>query len=719
MGYSVIKSFERGIDTRKMIDTTEAGALLDARDCHITRGGEIEKRAAFIVTATLPASTKGFYATRGPVFHTWGIGAAPAGMPPRGVYHNVQLPNDPDTPVDESTLTIDSILSVEEWRNLLYVIVKYSDGVVRHWYNDALVMTVPIPAAALGSLNAPLPAPTLPLPQLPAPLVTPAPQAPTVLSTPIPLPGPTPPTMPAAGRPQCSFYLLVNPIGATLALKHISMASPSAAIPQTVAMWNEPGGDYKRLMDNMADWVDLGIIGGITFTYAYWTGYTLSEQGAGAEQQLASLINAHVPAAGDPKAWCIVAADGRLTVWIEEQTPKWNGWGLSFQGDGFVFTLSGPATDPTLVFIQPVFSGGVEAPPPPPVTEDPGTPFVAKPENKGTFVLAHNEKLYCTQQQYLNFTKLRTPAYAPTTGDFISGWWPTEGSGYIDHSMMGEGTPNLISLADYGGDLAVFGERHIFIWRMDPDPLQNFKKQALHRAGTIAPHSVVSFGQNEVMYLDRSGIRSLRQREAQDAGFASDLGNNIDDLVTAKIRNSTVTEQQRNFWGEVEPNSGRLWMALHDVIFVLSYYPGNRIAGWTWYDASAYPIDMLNATDEHIYWRSGNNVLVYGGETGVDYDMTEAMIRVPYIDAGKPATFKSWSALDAAVLGTWQIKGSFDPTQPTAFDLLANITKSTYAQGKIAVNGKSPSLSLELRTTFNGPARIGNATLHYEQDFAD
>jgi hypothetical protein len=285
--------------------------------------------------------------------------------------------------------------------------------------------------------------------------------------------------------------------------------------------------------------------------------------------------------------------------------------------------------------------------------------------------------------------------------------------------MMSEGMPILVSLADYGGDLAVFADRHIFIWRMDPLPEKNYKRQVLHRTGTIAPHSVVSFGQSEVMYLDRSGIRSLRQREAQDAGYASDLGNNIDELVTAKIKTTSVTQQQHNFYSDVEPTSGRLWMGLYDVIYVLSYFPGNRIAAWTWYDATSFPIDMLNATDEHVYWRSGNNVIVYGGETGDQYDATEAIAQAPYIDAGKPATFKGWTGIDAAIFGTWQIRASFDPTQPTAFDLLANVVKSTYAQEKIAVNGKSPAISLELRTTFPGPARIGNATVHYEENFSD
>ena len=84
-----------------------------------------------------------------------------------------------------------------------------------------------------------------------------------------------------------------------------------------------------------------------------------------------------------------------------------------------------------------------------------------------------------------------------------------------------------------------------------------------------------------------------------------------------------------------------------------------------------------------------------------------------------PATAKNWTGIDLALLGTWNVRGSFDPTVPAALDLLANLTKSTYAQQKIAMNGESPAVSLELRSTFVGPARVGNAALHYTDSTAD
>ena len=75
MGYTVVKSFDRGLDTRRLLECIEPGSLLEAVNVHVTRGGELEKRAAFVQEATLPATTMGFFANEGlsgTLFHTFG-----------------------------------------------------------------------------------------------------------------------------------------------------------------------------------------------------------------------------------------------------------------------------------------------------------------------------------------------------------------------------------------------------------------------------------------------------------------------------------------------------------------------------------------------------------------------------------------------------------------------------------------------------------------------
>jgi len=60
--YLLIENFNSGLDSRRMALTSKPGTLQEIINCHITRGGEIEKRKAFIPITTLPAGTFGLHA---------------------------------------------------------------------------------------------------------------------------------------------------------------------------------------------------------------------------------------------------------------------------------------------------------------------------------------------------------------------------------------------------------------------------------------------------------------------------------------------------------------------------------------------------------------------------------------------------------------------------------------------------------------------------------
>ena len=64
MGVIWVKEFTGGLDTRRLPETTPAGVMIRAKDGHVTRGGEFEKRAAFVPTFSLPAGTIGLAHTR-------------------------------------------------------------------------------------------------------------------------------------------------------------------------------------------------------------------------------------------------------------------------------------------------------------------------------------------------------------------------------------------------------------------------------------------------------------------------------------------------------------------------------------------------------------------------------------------------------------------------------------------------------------------------------
>lgn len=61
-----------------------------------------------------------------------------------------------------------------------------------------------------------------------------------------------------------------------------------------------------------------------------------------------------------------------------------------------------------------------------------------------------------------------------------------------------------------------------------------------------------------------------------------------------------------------------------------------------------------------VYARSGDNIFQFGGSDNATYDNCGMEWTTPYIDSGTPATRKTFTNIDAAFQGTWQVSGAFD-----------------------------------------------------------
>src|SRR4029453_16105267 len=94
MPYYLVKDFVRGLDVRRMIETTEPGSLIRAKNCVITRGGEIERRAAGNKVIDLPPNTFGLWYEGGipGTWHVFGSTLAPT-MPANTAYHLLAHPD--------------------------------------------------------------------------------------------------------------------------------------------------------------------------------------------------------------------------------------------------------------------------------------------------------------------------------------------------------------------------------------------------------------------------------------------------------------------------------------------------------------------------------------------------------------------------------------------------------------------------------------------------
>lgn len=143
MPYIVVDNFSGGLDKRRHVLNSKPGTLAVLKNAHVTRGGEIEKRKAFVQAAQLPyqvgvIETFGLEATQDGVFV---FGSLPSPTMPAGVfYQRLQHPFDPFfnmTAVTWSTVYGGKTFVIAEFSdNKTYA---FFDGVaIKDWYEGVV-----------------------------------------------------------------------------------------------------------------------------------------------------------------------------------------------------------------------------------------------------------------------------------------------------------------------------------------------------------------------------------------------------------------------------------------------------------------------------------------------------------------------------------------------------------------------------------------------------
>lgn len=343
-----------------------------------------------------------------------------------------------------------------------------------------------------------------------------------------------------------------------------------------------------------------------------------------------------------------------------------------------------------------LFDGGTR------VTDVNAPPNLSGSENPAA-LLTYQEKLFVGAGPVFFFSAI---------GDSTN--FTGAGAGFIDMSTHARGADEITALVRYQQFAAIFSRRTIQIWFVDPDPALSRQVQVLTNTGTLGARSLVEFGDSDVFYVDQSGIRSLRARDSSNNAFTTDIGSPIDPLVVAALAGDVPKVS-----GVVEPQDGRVWIALGGTIFVFSYFPGSKVSAWTTYEPG-FVVDELVAFNDRVYARSGDDFYVYGSETGpYQYSAdTVAEAWLPYLDAQRPTTAKRISGVDVSCRGQWEVRMGLEPESLHASDLIARVTGQTFTAQRIAAEGQSTHISLRFASQApaspTAPAILSSTVLHHD-----
>lgn len=676
--YFLIEDFKSGLDRRRMNATAPSGTLVTAENVNISRGGEIEKREKFTKFVTLPSNTFGLAATpKG--FYVFGS------EDKSGTYTNNVLNSNP--PVRYQRLNISSgaamvrVLSVTLYDAKPYVVAEYADGTIHHFYNGTEVSSWFSAKARFkfsvtgGSSN-------------------------------------------AAAAAYGSFKLSggfngdtvtavtvdgVNQIGSTVTftagqtLEDFIESVKTAINAYSTTYTATRSGNKITLTAVTPGAAPNGDVVAVTKTGSL-TVSSIVDIGNGADASKVtaltvnsvSIIDTQISWAGSNSQ----TADAIATA-INSYTVT-SGYKAQAFGEEVIIIRNADGVNTHAVSITATGSLTV-SPSSGNMAGGSASPTVKEP---GRFSKTIRTKVYTLAESLMLYSAIDDPTSLSGTG-----------SGFENMSTNASGSENLMALANYFDDLAVFSRNNVQIWFVDPDPTNNAQLQVLSNTGAIAPNSVVEFGDNDVFYLSESGIRSLRARDSSNAAFVNDVGIQVDDIIQAQILSDPVSATHAS--GILEPREGRYMLAIANTVYVFSYFPSSKISAWTTYDLP-FDVEWWAYSGQIVACRSSDAIYQLGSVSGKVYDNSQATVVVPFLSAGTPANQKTWTGIDVAAEGTWRVYAAFDPKQPDEFIEVGTLQGTTFndMNGGLGI-GVGTHISLKFVSTDEGGAKLGSVAIHY------
>lgn len=338
---------------------------------------------------------------------------------------------------------------------------------------------------------------------------------------------------------------------------------------------------------------------------------------------------------------------------------------------------------------------------------------IANTLSHGSDAVAFATKVYVPRDNNLKFSAINDPSNWDTAAI------PVNGSGFIDVSTADAFGSVVLGVERYYQTLAVFGISSIQLWNVDPDPRLNSITQTIGGTGLVSRGAKTAFANGDVIYLARTGIRSLKARDASNFAVTTDVGSPVDKYVREALRAMTPAQIDK-IQCVVEPSTGAFWITLGNKILVLSFYPSSNISAWSEFTLP-FEVDYIAVNDYALAIRSGNNYYVYGGNYSVSaaqaepiYDDTEALVVTPFLDAKDPAAKKSFRALDASVEGAWSIRYNVNPRNPDAWSQTAVFTNETFSGDQIPMQAQGTHIAFEMRTSTATAAKFSSLVAHYD-----
>lgn len=700
MAYLFIKDFQLGMDRRKPRVHGVPGSLWTLKNAVITRGGMIQRAKKFVATYTPEAGkTFGLGAVRGQLY-VFGSEASPT-VPLGLTYQRLRH--------QDGVTAMVRVLDVDTFDGKLYVVAKFSDGAIFHYYDGAIVKDWHTGTVFAHNVNLAGVAS-----DLAAAIDASESYSATSVGQVITITGvgdnddadweiDATATNGGAVDDQTAVAVVTQQAVATVAEVRatgsfrITGGTASAGVNKLTSVTVSG----VEVMDTDVDWTGSNALTAAAVAAQINSFNSTPEYTAAADGDTVVITAAAGTGAG-PNTFPIVATPaGNVTV---AGTTAMLGGVTAVAGQPQIATVTlGGTFDPGDRFSI-VLGDGASA-------ETYG--YDGSPDPIAEIVLTHSKKMYAAGGSLVNFSGVNRPDLWNRDNQVAVG------AGFINASNQDGGSDEVTGLEIYQGSMAIFAPNAVQIWTMSDDPANNALLQTLKNTGTRSPRSTRNFGGVDVFYLASSGIRTLRARENTNTAYANDIGTPIDTVVQDYIK-TLSTDQLERAVSVIEPLDERYWLALGNRVYVFSYFPGSKISAWSYFEPG-FQIEDFARVDDRLYVRAGDTIYLYGGESGAVYpnaDEMPVLIETPFFDASRAATKKQFQGYDQGALGLWTVYVLYDPNNENRMAAIGSIDDITYHLDDISKTFKSSHVALKLECTAAGDAAFYSTAIHHNMEDA-
>ena len=686
MAFAIVTDFKYGIDRRRERVAGIPGTLWLGKNVVISRGGDIQRAKKFVSTYTLPANTFALGQLRGQLF-VFGSVATPT-LPVGIQYQRLQA-------ADTSSAMVE-VLDVDNFDGAFYVIARFENGEVHHFYDGVRVTdwdTIADAATDHETLASYL-----------ADLIdedgnvdaTAVGEVITITST-------TPGTAFTVAKSTTDFggtsdeditlatvQANVAAMAETRATSLVVMASGSTGVITDITV------NAVSLMRAPVTWATSHTVTAAAIAVQINNktathGYTAAAVGA-------NITITAAPGTGDTPNGYVVAATttGDLVL----NTPGMSGGVDAVAAVAQVVTATISGTEEAADLFSIEVNG---------VTYS----ATGRAAATGTSAFTHKKRMWSPANTLWHYSKLLDAA------DWVDAN-AASGAGFINLGNESEGRERLVAAAPYGRQAAVFSRRSVHIYNTNTDAEEVSVDSTLGNTGALSARAIIPYGNLDVFYLDEPGVRSLRAHEQTGEAYASDIGNPLDSFLRDYM--DTLSEAQIRRAVAVIGPEGRFWLAIGSRVFVLSYFPGSKIAAWTYHE-HGFSISDFARIRNRLYARSGNTIYLYGGADDATYpddDERTDEVQLPFLTAQTPATVKQLTGFDIACTGEWAAKVLVNPNDENQYVDVGRFTKTTFnnPHGRTPLPALTSHVAFNLTCTKGGAATISSIAIHYEADQA-